>query len=153
MFASGLVILIMSNLSECDKSAAIDSNTNESLRLLLRNREDSVLSRQLRLLSSDQQAACCSCTKNCAHTRSGSLNTQIDGLIQNEDAMDVSGEGRSVLVDKRTFPSVSLKKHSKRMDVQSSIRTLLSRLRPETPLSAFGYTHPPPYSQMNYGRW
>lgn len=109
ILVSGLMILIVSNLSEC------------------KNR--SVLNKEPRVWSFDKQVTCSLCAKDCEHTPK-------------------SREERSVSLD-----SIELDKRLKRMDVQSSIRTLLSRLRPETPLAAFGYTPPPPYSQTSYGRF
>ena len=143
------MILMVSNLSECDKGAPIDwSASNKSLPL----RNESVL-KELRLLSTNKQIVCSPCTNDCVHSRP--LDGQKNELVQNANRTHDKLTEVSIRSGLNSKATSNPKKRMKRIDmsnVSTSLRTLLSRLRPETPLSAFGYSHPSPYSQTSYGR-
>lgn len=151
------MILMISNLSECDKSAPIDSITNNRSRSVHSGNE-SVLNKQAGLRSSDKQAFCSTCAANC-DTKNRSLDSETNEPVSNEDTIRTYDNellsGEEPVLDSKASSSINynLKKRLRRMDMSTSIRTLLSRLRPESPLSAFGYTNPPPYSQTSYGNW
>lgn len=144
------MLLVISNLSECNLNAPIEA-TNQSLLLPSRNGS----TRPVKLLnyrSSKQSFS--PCTKKCDDTKSRSMSESAqDDIIRTHDK-PLTRDQQPVLVEGKASSSTSqfnLPKRLKRMDVSQSIHRLLSRLRPETPLAAFGYTPPPPYSQISYG--